>query len=88
MKHDGRENAMDNPIFLANRKAKKLKALLTAKGLSRNSLPSSMRCYLLKSDPDCRRRSVAAGLSARHSGGRELPARAVFWRRSAVEADD
>jgi len=27
--HDGRERAMDNPIFLANRKAKKLKALLS-----------------------------------------------------------
>jgi serine/threonine protein kinase len=27
--HDGRETAMDNPIFLANRKAKKLKALLS-----------------------------------------------------------
>jgi hypothetical protein len=27
--HEGREIAMDNPIFLANRKAKKLKALLS-----------------------------------------------------------
>jgi hypothetical protein len=27
--HEGREVAMDNPIFLANRKAKKLKALLS-----------------------------------------------------------
>jgi serine/threonine protein kinase len=55
-KHDGREVALDNPVFLANRKAKKLKALLSRQKACREIRFPFLEALVFCSSPnlDCR----------------------------------
>lgn len=59
--HEGRETAMDNPLFLANRKAKKLKALLARQKACRDIrfpyLDAMVFCS--NKDLDCRLQGAA-----------------------------
>jgi serine/threonine protein kinase len=51
-KHEGREVALDNPIFLANRKAKKLKALLSRQKACREIRFPFLDALVFCSSPD------------------------------------
>ena len=51
-KHDSREIALDNPVFLANRKAKKLKALLSRQKACREIRFPFLEALVFCSSPD------------------------------------
>ena len=59
--HEGRETAMDNPLFLANRKAKKLKALLSRQKACRDiRFPFvDALVFCSNADLDCRLQGTA-----------------------------